>query len=304
MCKCENCGIEHDGNYGSGRFCCKECARSFSTKNDNLTKLKKAKCVKCGKQIYVNKRTSLDKCRCEDCKKEYHKPSDLKKCSICGRTYYKYQGGCKNEFCKQHKLLQINTLIKYFGFNKEKLGTLEVEIEFNRIKQNFEYLYNFKNFSLNEIGKIYDYKFPNNLSKIFNYLNIKKRTRVEVSKNAVLTGRLSFREIHNQYKSGWHTTWNGKEVFLRSSYEFDYAKELDENKIDYEVETLRIKYFDIKRNEYRCAIPDFYIPGENLIVEIKSDWTLDIQNMKDKIKAYNELGYKVKVICEHKEIQI
>ena len=78
MCKCENCGVEHNGNYGSGRFCCKECARSFSTKNDNLTKLKKAKCVKCGKQIYVNKRTSLDKCRCEDCKKEYHKPSDIK----------------------------------------------------------------------------------------------------------------------------------------------------------------------------------------------------------------------------------
>ena len=79
---------------------------------------------------------------------------------------------------------------------------------------------------------------------------------------------------------------------------------MDKNKIEYEVETLRIKYFDINRNEYRCAIPDFYIPGENLIVEIKSDWTLDIQNMKDKIKAYNELGYKVKVICEHKEIQI
>ena len=32
MKKCENCNQEHDGNYGSGRFCCKKCARSFSTK--------------------------------------------------------------------------------------------------------------------------------------------------------------------------------------------------------------------------------------------------------------------------------
>lgn len=29
---CENCGIHHDGKFSSGRFCCKKCARSFSTK--------------------------------------------------------------------------------------------------------------------------------------------------------------------------------------------------------------------------------------------------------------------------------
>lgn len=30
--KCENCGHEHDGSYGSGRFCSSKCARGFSTK--------------------------------------------------------------------------------------------------------------------------------------------------------------------------------------------------------------------------------------------------------------------------------
>lgn len=30
--KCENCKRSHDGKYGSGRFCTKECARGFSTK--------------------------------------------------------------------------------------------------------------------------------------------------------------------------------------------------------------------------------------------------------------------------------
>lgn len=29
--KCEYCGKEHDGSYGSGRFCSSKCARSFST---------------------------------------------------------------------------------------------------------------------------------------------------------------------------------------------------------------------------------------------------------------------------------
>ena len=32
---CENCGKEHDSTYGSGRFCCKKCAKAFSTKNIN-----------------------------------------------------------------------------------------------------------------------------------------------------------------------------------------------------------------------------------------------------------------------------
>lgn len=29
--KCEQCSKEHNGSYGSGRFCSKECARAFST---------------------------------------------------------------------------------------------------------------------------------------------------------------------------------------------------------------------------------------------------------------------------------
>ena len=31
--KCEICGDEHSGNYGSGRFCSSKCAKGFSTKN-------------------------------------------------------------------------------------------------------------------------------------------------------------------------------------------------------------------------------------------------------------------------------
>lgn len=31
--KCENCNKNHDGSYGSGRFCSNICARGFSTKS-------------------------------------------------------------------------------------------------------------------------------------------------------------------------------------------------------------------------------------------------------------------------------
>lgn len=29
---CENCSADHDGKYGSGRFCSQKCSRGFSTK--------------------------------------------------------------------------------------------------------------------------------------------------------------------------------------------------------------------------------------------------------------------------------
>lgn len=34
--KCENCGKEHDGSYGSGRFCSKHCRCSFNSKKQKI----------------------------------------------------------------------------------------------------------------------------------------------------------------------------------------------------------------------------------------------------------------------------
>lgn len=59
---CENCKKEHDGSYGSGRFCSSKCARAFSTKikrkeiNEKVSlKLKKNPdyfCKECGKKLF------------------------------------------------------------------------------------------------------------------------------------------------------------------------------------------------------------------------------------------------------------
>ena len=50
--KCENCGNEHDGSYGSGRFCSKECRGAFVQKCE--TKHKRGepwKCDQCGMEF-------------------------------------------------------------------------------------------------------------------------------------------------------------------------------------------------------------------------------------------------------------
>lgn len=92
---CENCGKDHDGYYGSGRFCSKECARSYSSKHIKNTELKEAKCISCGKTIYINKRASLLSCKCDDCKaKTFY-------CLVCNKQYKYVKGENTSKFCSK-----------------------------------------------------------------------------------------------------------------------------------------------------------------------------------------------------------
>ena len=303
---CEYCGKEHLDNYGSGRFCNASCKTSFTN-------------VKRGSRSEETKRKISEKLKSKPNPNRILKTKNLivknniyyKICKICGREYKYIKGEnscCNNDFCKKHNYQHFPTLIKYFGFDKTKLGTIEVENEFNRIRNLLYDLYWNQYLSSTEICKIYNYPQICNLThKVFkNILFIPiKNCKQSVDEN-IFTGRqdISKSFMHGFGKEQWYTTWNGKEVFLRSSNELKYAQELDEQQIDYDVESLRIKYFDTQRNEYRCAIPDFYIPSENMIVEIKSEYTLNKQNMIDKKKAYLEQGYKFKCICDFNEIEI
>ena len=296
---CENCGKEHNGNYGSGRFCCEKCAKSFSTKFMIKGQTKNAICKSCGKEFKTSIYSNINNVNCDECR-HYIK----RICKVCGREYNKHEG-CPNEFCHKHNLQQIKTFIKYFGFDKTKLGTFDVELEFNRIRNIIYDMYWNKNMSGKDIADYFNYPSGANIvGKILIYLKIPRRSFKDCSINAYLTGNNVPNSNGVQYKCEWHTSWNNKEVYLRSSYELDYAKELDKQRIDYDCECLRIKYLNTQDNEYHCAIPDFYLKDTNTIVEIKSSWTLDIQNMKDKFKAYKELGYNCKLILDHKEVNL
>ena len=136
--------------------------------------------------------------------------------------------------------------------------------------------------------------------KILKRIDIVLRTLKDATLNAYKTGRSTI-NLNPTYKTGWHTTWDNKQVFYRSSYELDYAKELDEQKNKYEMEGLRVCYFDTQKCIERTAVPDFYLPETNTIVEIKSSYTYNEQNMNDKIKAYKKHGYNFKLILDHKE---
>ena len=91
---CENCGKEHDGSYGSGRFCCKSCSISFGNKQRNKEsrillnkkiseglqkyylenpiphKEYKYICEKCGKEFVSYKIKNGRHIHCNDCKRK------------------------------------------------------------------------------------------------------------------------------------------------------------------------------------------------------------------------------------------
>lgn len=288
ICKfCKNEFKEKYSKWSNGNFCSRNCANAYSrSKSQKGTKI--VHCITCNKEIEVDKRASDKLCKCDECKNK------RKKCKYCGQLKC-----LRKDICKKYQLLPA--LIKYFGFNKSVIGTIKIYEEFERIKNMLIEDYYDNNLSTIDLAKKYKHIHNGNFNKLLDSLRIKKRNLSNALSIAHFNGKLNIPK-QNRYISGWHTTWNNKKVYYRSSYELDYALELDKQKIDYQMEKLRILYWDSQLQRQRVAIPDFYLKDYNMIVEIKSNYTYDEKNMNDKIKAYKEHGYDFKLILEHKEI--
>jgi hypothetical protein len=246
------------------------------------TKLKDCNCRRCGFMIKANIRTS-ENVYCKSCRED-------SKCLLCGQ--YK----CLDRpICSKHGI--INSL-KRLGFDESKLGSIDFYQEYERIKNLMIEEYEVKEMTLTQIGVKYNINFQT-LSYLFKNLGVKVRTLSESShlyvKNTTNPNPMPMSKKY-KYKSGWHESWMGTQHFYRSSYEQDYFIKLDTEKVVYETESLRIEYFDTTRNKKRIAIPDIFIPSENLIIEIKSTYTYDELNMNDRVKSFKSLGYKMNLI--------
>lgn len=107
MNKCENCGQEHDGTFSSGRFCSKNCSRSFSTKGLNK-ETKIVNCVSCNKSIEVLKRSRSKNVNCNDCKIKI-KSQSLKVNKICEKCHQEFMTNRSNQkFCSRKCVRKSN----------------------------------------------------------------------------------------------------------------------------------------------------------------------------------------------------
>jgi hypothetical protein len=275
MKQCPKCETEHNNN---GKFCSRKCANS-RVQTDAI-RLKKSIAAKNSEKI-----------------KSWIK---IKYCKYCGNV----KGQCRrSDICNKYQTFP--RLIQYFGLNKEIIGTEKLYEEFDKIKLLLVEDYITNELSTTEIAAKYKYPYEHIFCLILKSFGIKRRTLSESQQIKLKNGTHStFLPKLSKYKTGWHTTWNGKSFFLRSSYELDYAQKLDKEQVDYEVEKLRILYFDSRLMRQRVAIPDFYLPATNTIIEIKSGYTLNKQEMKDKFKVYKEHGYNCKLILDKEEIDL
>jgi len=100
----------------------------------------------------------------------------VKKCNKCGGDNCKFK-----EICKKSQM--INTLIEFFGFDKNVLGTGLFYAEYDRVKQLIWDEYHVNMLSTLEITEKYNVTSSQRLDSIFKSLDIKKRTLSEALKN-------------------------------------------------------------------------------------------------------------------------
>lgn len=309
---CNDCGtdfeitLEHHLKYNNGG--CPNCH-----------KYKTTKCQKCGKEIKVDSHCSNDyRLICDDCKKQIIKEIEKNKftkeknkqikCSFCG-SYHSVNEKCQNELCNTfHSINDLKKLIP-FGFDYSTIGTINYIEEFYKATKLLLSEYFDNKLSTQQIYKKYncqEYFRCEGTLRYFLKQKLKQNTRnlSEAQYNSIENGTHTFDSYSFQFKTEYHISWNNQVYLLRSSYESEYANLLDNQKIQYEVEKLKIKYFDTQMNKQRVAIPDFYLPETNTIVEVKSKWTFDKQNMIDRRNAYLKLGYDFKLLYEHKFVDL
>lgn len=181
--------------------------------------------------------------------------------------------------------------------NLQRLGfdfSLDLEKQYKKIQLLLFNEYHLNNESMLTIMKKYNIPSSRTMDILFRLFDIESRTLSNANKLAIEKNRIVFQEPSRIYKE--YITWDNRTVFLRSSYEEKYANELDSQKIYYEVESLKIRYYDSILQTYRFAIPDFFIPCKNKIIEIKANYWYDPSNMNDKEKEYRKLGFDFELI--------
>ena len=216
MKTCENCGNEHVGEYGSGRFCSTKCSRGFSTKEK-----RKEINIKLSK-FYEDKKPELIQkiCQYKD----------------CGKTYtINYTKAKSSKFCSRSCAAKGISIETRLAISNKMKGV-------NSGEKNGMY------------GKS-----PKNTQRILVY---------------------SLKHIGNT------------EFFVRSSYERDFVKEINENEniisFEYEPKIYKCKYVLDSKN--RTHQPDFLINEKisEYVVEVKDEWTMGLDETKAKEQSFKE----------------
>ena len=99
-----------------------------------------------------------------------------------------------------------------------------------------------------------------------------------------------------------YTKRDGESIILRSKWEAEVAQLLDRLNIPWQYEPFYVKYFNTEKRLMSNTLPDFYLPDQNLIIEVKGA-SIDLPKTKDKIRWLHKQGYNV-ILLGRKEIKL
>lgn len=270
--KCEVCGKEHDGSYGSGRFCSRSCGCKFSAISRSKECLEQIKQKTC-------QRAHSEK---EAKQKEYE--STPKFCKNCGQTYYKnWAKTVKSDFCSRECARCYSTKIKRKEINKKVSDKLKGRFVGNTAKMT--------GYSSLEEAMTGYYKSPNKCENCGCDLPYEKRflktcssgCQKEMLRNWVKDNKddLKRKGFGGGYRKGSVRNRYGyyKGIYCASTYELVFLIYSLEHNVSIERNT---KIFEYELNgEIKHYLPDFKIG--NKYVEIKN------YNREDVIAKTNAL---------------
>lgn len=199
----------------------------------------------------------------------------------------------KRKYCKQCSPFTQNvSLFEKLNISNDNLKIASKEA-FDILKQ--QYFDNKQ--SLSKIKDKYGIMY-NTVYNFFKKFNINLRNNKESSLLCWKNGQLNGNNAMNGFNSQCHKTWNNNQVFLRSSYQIKVAQFLDDQKIEYQVQKIKLQY-KYKEN-YHTYISDFYLPKSNLIIQTKCGYFIKKdKKLNDKIKSVKQNGYKFLLIDDY-----
>lgn len=276
---CEFCGKEITEDYRKDRrplqrFCSRSCANSFSSHHIDHDKLKDSFCSVCGEPIAIKNNAYAG--RCDKCKSKYHYPEE----SILG------------EFEKSKAYSEKSINLKRLGFDFNN----DWELEFFKVRDTLYEKYYRERMSYPELKKYFGFPSHKNIPeylKLFGFSkirNLSEGIRVSFQKG---TSTLNTPKI-SKYLTGWE---NG--FYYRSSYELSMIRFLRSRNIEFQCNTFKVVYKSSKDDSYHTAFPDFYIPGMNLVIEMKSVDNYDEVDLKDRYKIIKKMNLDFIILFCH-----
>lgn len=211
---CENCGIEHKGSYGSGRFCSSKCARGFSTKQKRKEiNAKVSKKLKKSDEPYIK--------ICPVCKEKFR--ANKKRQICCSRNCSSRNMSVETKNKIRQKMIGVNAGDKNGMYGKSPKNTKNIEVysEKHLHQKHLKVRSTFEKRFIDEL---------NNDIKVINFIYEPKKFKVKyIDENGVKrTYQPDFLVNENkivEIKNKWNVTLEEtriKEDAFRKSFNVDY----------------------------------------------------------------------------------